>query len=166
LQLARAYTVFANDGHLPNVSFLRQLPDQRLVEEGFLPTFKRKTILKTIEMMESVVKDGGTGVLAKVPGYRVAGKTGTVKKLGANGYEDDKYLSVFAGVAPASDPSLVMVVMINEPRGEQYYGGAVAAPVFSKVMSGALRMLDIAPDDISKNSKTRVAYLEKSDDDR
>ncbi len=166
LQLARAYTIFANSGHLPNVSFLRQLPDQSLAEEEFLPLFKQNTITNTVKMMEAVTKTGGTGLLARVPGYRVAGKTGTVKKLGANGYEDDKYLSIFAGVAPASDPSLVMVVMIDEPRGEKYYGGLVAAPVFSKVMSGALRMLDIAPDDIVKGNKTRVAYLEKNDDAR
>jgi len=166
LQLARAYTVFANDGHLPTVSFLRRLPDQRLAEDQYSSSFKSSTILSTIKMMEQVTKTGGTGVLASIPGYRVAGKTGTVKKLGPSGYEDNKYLSVFAGIAPASDPSLVMVVMINEPRGKKYYGGAVAAPVFSKVMSGALRMLNITPDDIIRDSKTHIAYLEKSDDAR
>ena len=78
----------------------------------------------------------------------VAGKTGTVKKLAESGYSDDRYIAVFAGMVPASEPRLVMVVMIDEPSRGQYYGGLVAAPVFARVMSGALRLLDIPPDDI------------------
>ena len=111
-------------------------------------------------MMHSVVKDGGTGTNAQVPGYKIAGKTGTVKKSGAGGYLEDSYISVFAGMAPATKPRLIMVVMVNEPRGEQYYGGAVAAPVFSKVMAGALRLMDIPPDDLPSLHGTRVALLE------
>ncbi len=86
-----------------------------------------------------------------------------MKKSGAGGYVEDSYLSLFAGMAPASDPRLAMVVMINEPRGEKYGGGAVAAPVFSKVMAGALRMLDVPPDNLPKNldagSSRRLALL-------
>ena len=79
--------------------------------------------------------------------YTVAGKTGTVKKIGAHGgYTDNKYLALFAGMAPASDPRLVMIVMIDEPSAGAYYGGAVSAPVFSRVMEGALRLLNIPPD--------------------
>ena len=81
----------------------------------------------------------------------MAGKTGTVKKSVSGGYSEDHYLSVFAGLAPVSDPRLVMVVMIDDPRGEKYYGGQVAGPVFAKVMSGALRLLNIAPDNMEKD---------------
>ena len=96
--------------------------------------------------------EGGTATEAQVPGYSVAGKTGTVKKLGANGYSDDRYIATFVGMAPAEHPRLVMAITIHEPRGEHYYGGLVAAPVFSSVMAGALRLLDIPPDVIPQNN--------------
>jgi len=111
-------------------------------------------------MMQLVVEDGGTGVNAQVPGYKIAGKTGTVKKSGDGGYLDDNYISVFAGMAPATNPRLVMVVMVNEPHGEAYYGGEVAAPVFAKVMTGALRLLDVPPDDLPSLGGAHVALLE------
>ena len=98
-------------------------------------------------MLEAVVSRTGTGRRARVTGYRIAGKTGTTHKSTAGGYAENRYVSVFAGIAPASHPRLVMVVMINEPSAGEYYGGSVAAPVFSKVMAGALRLLDIPPDD-------------------
>jgi len=98
-------------------------------------------------MLETVVSRQGTGYKARVPGYRVAGKTGTVHKFIHGSYAKHQYISVFAGMAPASDPRLVMVVMINDPQGV-YYGGLVAAPVFSKVMAGSLRLLDVSPDDL------------------
>jgi cell division protein FtsI (penicillin-binding protein 3) len=97
-------------------------------------------------MLEQVVTREGTALKAAIPGFRVAGKTGTVKKSGVGGYSSSRYLSVFAGMAPVSKPRLVMVVMIDEPSAGEYYGGAVAAPVFSRVMEGALRLLNIAPD--------------------
>jgi cell division protein FtsI (penicillin-binding protein 3) len=81
-----------------------------------------------------------------VAGYRVGGKTGTVRKSIAGGYADDRYLAVFAGVAPVTRPRLAMVVMVNEPGNDEYYGGQVAAPVFSRVMSGALRLMAVPPD--------------------
>ncbi|MEJ2592144.1 MAG: penicillin-binding transpeptidase domain-containing protein, partial [Candidatus Thiodiazotropha sp.] len=93
-----------------------------------------------------VVSRQGTAPRAAIPGYRVAGKTGTAKKSVAGGYAEDKYLSLFVGMAPASDPRLVMAVFIDEPKGHEFYGGLVAAPVFAKVMSGALRLLNIPPD--------------------
>ncbi len=110
-------------------------------------------------MLEGVVSVEGTGHRAMISGYRVAGKTGTSKKLDKNGYSEDKYLSIFAGMAPASDPRLVMLVVINEPRGKLYYGGQVAAPVFAKVMSGALRLLNVAPDDLPQRN-INMALLE------
>ena len=110
-------------------------------------------------MLETVVGVEGTGSRATVTGYRVAGKTGTIHKSAAGGYAADRYVSVFAGFAPASKPRLAMVVMLNEPRNGQYYGGQVAAPVFSKVMTGALRLLDVPPDNLPA-TPTRLAHLE------
>jgi cell division protein FtsI (penicillin-binding protein 3) len=106
-----------------------------------------KTAIAVRTMLETVVSKEGTAIQAAVPGYRVAGKTGTVKKIGAHGYSANLYNAVFAGIAPASNPRIVMVVMIDEPSAGDYYGGVVAAPVFSKVMGEALRLLNIAPDD-------------------
>jgi len=161
LQLARAYTIFANDGSLKQVTMLR---NSHLSKDYSLyyqtdPVLHVQTIKNVRAMMQKVVNDGGTGVNAQIPGYTVAGKTGTVKKSADGGYAEDSYLSVFVGMAPASNPRLIMVVMIDEPKGEKYYGGAVAAPVFSRVMSGALRLLDVPPDDVPAVNGTRLAML-------
>jgi cell division protein FtsI (penicillin-binding protein 3) len=102
-------------------------------------------------MLELVVQAGGTAPKAQVAGYRVAGKTGTAHKLGVGGYSADRYVSSFIGMAPASDPRLIIAVMIDEPTDGQYYGGTVAAPVFSAVMSSALRLLAI-PQDAPNNN--------------
>lgn len=147
LQLARAYGAIANDGVMPSTSFIRVEHAER--EERVLSKKHSKQIRK---MLEGVVTKKGTGSRAAVSGYRISGKTGTIKKASAGGYSDDSYIAVFAGMAPASNPRLAMVVTISEPRGDVYYGGKVAAPVFSKVMSGALRLMDIAPDNINENS--------------
>ena len=142
LQLARAYTVFASDGKLRNISFLKQtqpLPSQRVFSPGTAQAVRR--------MLELVVQPGGTAPRAQVMGYSVAGKTGTAHKVDAHGgYSRDRYVASFVGFAPASDPRLIIAVMIDEPSAGQYYGGQVAAPVFSRVMAGALRMLAISPD--------------------
>jgi cell division protein FtsI (penicillin-binding protein 3) len=98
------------------------------------------------DMLELAVQPGGTAPLARVMGYRVAGKTGTAHKEENGGYAKNKYVSSFVGLAPASDPRLVIAVMLDEPSAGQYYGGTVAAPVFSAVMGGALRMLGVPPD--------------------
>lgn len=102
-------------------------------------------------MLELVVQPGGTALRAQVAGYRVAGKTGTAHKLGSAGYEKDKYVGSFVGMAPASNPKLIMAVMIDEPTTGEYYGGTVAAPVFSAVMADALRMLSV-PQDAPNNN--------------
>ena len=141
LQLAQAYAVLAADGLLRPVSLMRQTEiskGKRVMSAATARSIRR--------MLESVVSPDGTAPAAAVQGYRVAGKTGTVKKSIAGGYSDDRYLSVFAGMAPASDPRLVMAVMLNEPSAGKFYGGQVAAPIFSRVMSGALRLMNIAPD--------------------
>jgi cell division protein FtsI (penicillin-binding protein 3) len=99
-----------------------------------------------LHMMESVTQPGGTAQGARVTGYRIAGKTGTGHKFVDGSYDGKNYLSSFVGLAPASDPRLVVAVVIDEPRGRDYYGGLIAAPVFSKVMSGALRFMALPPD--------------------
>jgi cell division protein FtsI (penicillin-binding protein 3) len=163
LQLARAYVALASDGRPLPVSFLRR-SEAEAVELASLyePVLSKSSLRKVRQMLERVVEKGGTGTKAAVPGYRIAGKTGTVKKSGAGGYVEDSYLALFAGFAPASDPRLVMVVMVDEPRSEKYGGGSVAAPVFSKVMSGALRMLDIPPDNVQSAPDQRLALLRSS----
>lgn len=151
LQLALAYSVLGDEGRLKPVS---------LVPVSNPPEGERvmspRTAREVVTMMETVVAGQGTGTLAQVAGYRVAGKTGTVQKAGSDGYSNDRYVSVFAGLAPATRPRLAMVVVINEPRGEEYYGGRVAAPVFSNVMTGALRMLGIKPDDVPPHRQARA----------
>jgi cell division protein FtsI (penicillin-binding protein 3) len=97
-------------------------------------------------MLETVVSPQGTGQRAAIDNFRVAGKTGTAWKSGLGGYSKDRYLAVFAGLAPVSRPKLVAVVVIDEPRGADYYGGEVAAPVFARIVAGGLRLLAVAPD--------------------
>ena len=142
LQLARAYAVLANGGLLHRVSFVKQRETE--LATRVLPQQVAHVVLR---MMEGAVADGGTGQRAAVAGYRVAGKTGTVRKAAAGGYAKDRYLALFAGIAPASSPRLVVVAVIDEPRGDAYYGGDVAAPLFAEVTAGALRLLAVAPDD-------------------
>jgi cell division protein FtsI (penicillin-binding protein 3) len=101
------------------------------------------------KMLESVVGPGGTAQRARVAGYRVGGKTGTVRKSISGGYAEDRYLAVFAGMAPMTRPRLVVVVVIDEPGGKEYYGGQVAAPVYAEIMAGAMRVLGVPPDDPS-----------------
>ena len=100
-------------------------------------------------MLETVTGPEGTGKAARVENYRVAGKTGTSRKASASGYAS-RYIASFAGFAPVSDPRLVAVVVVNDPSGDQYYGGLVAAPLFASVMEGALRLMDVPPDDFGQ----------------
>ena len=146
MQLAQAYSVLANDGYRVPITLLKRDADSELERQAAFSPMVARAVRK---MMESVVAADGTAPLAAVNGYRVAGKTGTAHKSEAGGYAEKRYLSVFAGMAPASDPRLVAVVVINEPSNGEYYGGKVAAPVFSRVMAGALRLLNIPPDAVS-----------------
>ena len=152
LQLAQAYMPFATDGLMLPVSFLK-------VTEPVTASrvFSADVARQVRTMLETVVQKGGTGSRAFVEGYRVAGKTGTVHKTVVGGYSEDRYLSLFAGMAPASNPRLIAVVIIDEPKGDQYYGGLVAAPVFANVMAGALRLLDVPPDDLPVLNKQIIA---------
>ncbi len=140
LQLARAYAVLGAGGELRPVSFLRQ--DEPVESEKIISKSSTDGVLL---MMEHVLDDGGTGIKARVAGYRVAGKTGTSIKAKSGGYGDD-YIAIFAGIAPISDPRLAVVVMIDNPQGDEYYGGEVSAPVFSAIMERSLRWLDVRPD--------------------
>ena len=148
LQLARAYTVFANEGEIKPVSLfkLKEAPVGHQV-------YSAQVANDVKDMLEMVVLPGGTALKAQVAGYRVGGKTGTAHKIGAGGYEEDKYVASFVGLAPASNPRLIMAVMIDEPdiEKDQYYGGIVAAPVFSAVMADALRMLSVPQDSPNNN---------------
>jgi len=140
LQLARAYTVFANDGDLKSVTMLRQ----ETASVG-KKVFSQKTAREVRDMLELVVQPGGTAPLAQINGYRVAGKTGTAHKV-EGGHYVNRYVASFVGLAPASNPRLIVAVMVDEPGGDQYYGGQVAAPVFSNVMGSALRLLNVPND--------------------
>jgi len=154
-QLARAYAVIANQGRLPELSLLRKEPADYRENEISRHVMKAATARQLLSMMTEVVGPRGTAQQAAVDGYLIAGKTGTAKKSIAGGYQKDDYVSVFAGIAPASDPRLVMAVMIDEPTQNGYYGGVVAAPVFQEVISNALRILDVAPDNLPTLARNR-----------
>ncbi|MDG6778508.1 penicillin-binding protein 2 [Thiomicrorhabdus sp. zzn3] len=141
LNLAHAYLLFANQGEMMPLSLFKldQPPEKTRVVGA-------QATEATLRMMEKVVAPGGTAPKAQIPGYRVAGKTGTVHKTKQGGYEQNEYVSLFAGVVPVSDPDMVMVVAINEPSRGVYYGGSVAAPVFKEVMQHALRLRNVPHD--------------------
>jgi len=154
LQIAKAYAILGSGGKEYPLSILKiEKPSEG---EQVIP---RKIALEVVHMMEGVSKKGGTARKAKVEGYRIAGKTGTSRKAEAGGYGDD-YVSIFAGVAPASNPRFSIVVMINEPQGDRYYAGDVAAPVFSSVMQSALLLSHVRPDD----ENTRYTLLDQLKD--
>ena len=143
MQLAQAYSVIASGGLLYPISF--QKVSTAPVPRRVMPEM---VAFEVNRMMRTVVGPGGSGRRAAVEGYHVAGKTGTVHKTSESGYEEDRYTSLFAGFAPATVPRLVLVVVIDDPGAGQYFGGQVAAPVFSRVMQGALRILNIPPDNL------------------
>jgi cell division protein FtsI (penicillin-binding protein 3) len=160
LQLAQAYSVFADDGIRKPVSLLK------LDEDGLQALPREQVIDKNISnqvlaMLETVVDParGGSARDARVPFYKVAGKTGTVHVVGEHGYEENLHNSLFVGLAPASDPKLVIVVIVNEPKGDEHYGGQVAAPVFARVASGAMRILNIAPDNFPEPQSRDLSSL-------
>jgi cell division protein FtsI (penicillin-binding protein 3) len=141
LQLAHAYTVFARDGVLVPLTLVRTGTPVQGVR-----VVSARTAREVREMLELAVQPGGTGPRARIVGWRVAGKTGTAHKQENGAYAPDKYIASFVGFAPASNPRMVIAVMIDEPAGSEYYGGLVAAPVFAQVMQGALRLLNVPHD--------------------
>lgn len=152
LQLARAYAAIAAGGVLRPVSMLavdEPVEGKRVISE--------RAAAELTGMLEAVVSPLGTGLRAAVTNYRVAGKTGTAWKSTAGGYSKDRYTAVFAGFAPASAPRLAVVVVIDEPQGSGYHGGDAAAPVFSRIVSGALRLLAVPPDALPEPPDTVIA---------
>ncbi len=144
LQLARAYAAIGNEGRLMDVTFVKggagegtQVVDPAIASD-------------LMAMLETVVGPDGTARRAAVLGYRVAGKTGTSRKADGGGYAAKRYAAVFVGLVPATNPRFAMAVVIHEPQGMEYGGGAVSAPVFHRVMEGALRLMDVPPDDIEQ----------------
>ncbi len=141
LQLARAYLVFASEGEIKPVTVVKLN-----TAAASTRVISAETAVQVRKMLELVVQPGGTAPRAQITGYRVAGKTGTAHKLDGATYAAHKYVSSFIGFAPASAPRLIVAVMLDEPGAGQYYGGTVAAPVFSSVMAGSLRLLGVKPD--------------------
>jgi cell division protein FtsI (penicillin-binding protein 3) len=143
LQIAQAYATLANHGRLMTPSFVKaqeSKPGTQVMD----PMIANQVLA----MLESVTNEGGTAQRAAITGYRVGGKTGTSRKFNAGGYSK-RHISLFAGVVPMTDPKFAMVVVINEPAGRDYYGGLVSAPVFHNVMEGALRLMDVPPDNVA-----------------
>jgi cell division protein FtsI (penicillin-binding protein 3) len=155
LHLVRAYAALANDGLMPQLRLVRDaahMPPQRAISAD--------TAREVRLLLERVVAPGGTGLRAAIPGYRVAGKSGTVRKIsGGGGYADDRHQAVFIGMVPAERPRLVGLVVIDEPSADAYYGGVVSAPVFSRMMQGAARLLQVPPDDVPEPAGQIVATI-------
>jgi cell division protein FtsI (penicillin-binding protein 3) len=149
LQIAQVYTAYAGDGAMQRVSLLREPLDADSPASFAArsePVTKPGTARAIRNMLEMAMGNGGTGRAATVTGYRVGGKTGTARKQIGAGYAKNHYRAMFVGMAPMSDPRLIVAVMIDDPAGKSYYGGTVAGPVFSGVMGGALQLLGVPPD--------------------
>ena len=143
MQLAQSYLTIASGGVRRQVNLIRGLPqasDERVFEEG--------DVASLLHMMEGVASSKGTAPKAQVPGFAVAGKTGTSRKVTSGAYDDTRHVALFAGIAPSRDPQVVVVVIINEPLGEHVGGGEVAAPVFSRILARSLRILGVPPENI------------------
>jgi cell division protein FtsI (penicillin-binding protein 3) len=148
LQLAQAYATLANNGIKIPVTFLKSNEPPQGTQ-----VLNPKVTHELLTMLESVLYDkGGTAPAARIPGYYVTGKTGTARILGPHGYEKDHHNGMFVGIAPASNPQLVVAIMIHDPQGAKYFGGDVAAPVFSRIMSQALRLLNVPPDNLNQTT--------------
>lgn len=150
LQLAQVYAAIANRGVKTPVTMLKT--DKPLSRTQVI---KPEVAYAMTQMLKTVVKKGGTATRADLKGYAVAGKTGTIHKAVAGGYADDRYVSLFAGFAPADDPRIIAVVMVDEPSSGDYFGGKVAAPVFAEAVDGALRLMQVPP----ANTLTSLAQL-------
>jgi len=146
IQLAQAYSVFANEGILQPLT---------LLSEGITPkpvrVFKKETVRKVLPMLRAATEEGGTARRAQIPLYHVGGKTGTTMKYADGSYASRRYISSFVGLAPIADPRFVMAISIDDPRSQQYFGGQVAAPVFADVMDDVMRIYDIRPDKLDQS---------------
>jgi cell division protein FtsI (penicillin-binding protein 3) len=143
MQLAQSYLTIASGGVRRQVNLIRGLP--RASEER---VFEESDVVSLLRMMEGVASSKGTAPKAQVPGFAVAGKTGTSRKVTSGTYDDTRHVALFAGIAPSRDPQVVVVVIINEPLGEHVGGGEVAAPVFARILARSLRILGVAPENL------------------
>ncbi|AIL69648.1 penicillin-binding transpeptidase domain-containing protein [Vibrio vulnificus] len=141
IQLAHAYATLGNEGMYEPIHIIKS-NDRDMAKQ----VVSKQHAREVLNMLETVTQKGGSARRAAVPGYRVGAKTGTSRKATAGGYSDE-YITYTAGVAPVSDPRIALVVVVNEPQGDDYYGGSVASPVFSEIMKGALQILNVAPDE-------------------
>ncbi|TDR30831.1 peptidoglycan D,D-transpeptidase FtsI family protein [Hydromonas duriensis] len=157
LQLTHAYTVFARDGDIIPLTFIKASTADAVQGKK---VYSPKTVAAMRKMMEMATEPGGTAPKAQVIGYRVAGKTGTAYKVEGNGYNKNKYVASFAGLAPASKPRIVVTVMVDEPPAAEHFGGLIAAPVFSQIVSETLRTLSVAPDAPYKTAISTVGVEE------
>ncbi|ETS33266.1 peptidoglycan glycosyltransferase FtsI [Photorhabdus temperata] len=158
LQLARVYATIGSMGIYRPLSITKvdpPVPGTRVFPEPIMRT--------VVHMMESVALPGGGGTTAAIKGYRIAIKTGTVRKIGPDGKYINRYISYAAGVAPASNPRFALVVIINDPQAGKYYGGAVSAPVFGAIMGGVLRIMNVEPDALAAGDKNEFVINKKED---
>lgn len=144
LQLAQAYSIFAADGMKKPVTLIKMSASTPVQQTRILPASITQSI---VSMLESVVQQGGTAYKAHIPGYIVSGKTGTVRIVGPHGYEEHHHIGTFVGMVPVTHPAFVAVVVIKNPQHGVYLGGDLSGPVFAKVMSQALMLYDVKPDD-------------------
>ena len=154
VQLVHAYSVLANNGRSVPLSMTRM--DRKPEGVQVIP----ESVAQTIQgMLQQVVEAPGGAYRAKVPGYHVAGKSGTARKatVGAKGYTENAYRALFAGFGPVADPRIAVAIVIDEPSKGGYYGGLISAPVFGKVMAGALRLMNIAPDNLPPPEEPQTA---------
>ena len=158
LQMAHAYTVFATEGVLNPVTIFKQ--EAQPLGQRVMSAANANSVLK---MMRAVVQEDATGKNAAIDGYHVAGKTGTAYKLINRRYSKDHLVVSFIGMAPATNPRLVVAVMIDEPKVEKASGGRLAAPLFSKIMANALRIMDISPDDLPEIRQVKPTRHQQPD---
>lgn len=157
IQLAQAYAIFANQGRKVPVTLLKQDKESLQQAEQVITPHRAEQM---VNILKTVTEPGGTATRAATSAWTAAGKTGTAHKVGKGGYEDNRYVAIFAGFAPVENPRIVTVIVVHEPQGNRYYGGLVAAPVFSKVMESALRILNVAPD---KPDNLKIAGMEPTE---
>ena len=146
IQLAQAYSVFANEGVLQPLTLLSEGVTSKPVR-----VFKRETVREVLPMLRAATEEGGTARRAQIPLYHVGGKTGTTMKYADGSYASRQYISSFVGLAPIANPRFVMAISIDDPRSQQYFGGQVAAPVFADVMDDVMRIYDIQPDKLDQS---------------
>lgn len=147
IQLAQAYSVFANEGVLQPLTLLSEGVTSKPVR-----VFKRETVRKVLPMLRAATEEGGTARRAQIPLYHVGGKTGTTMKYADGSYASRQYISSFVGLAPIANPRFVMAISIDDPRSQQYFGGQVAAPVFADVMDDVMRIYDMKPDKLDQSA--------------